>query len=375
MQKLADGVPQGTRTSRSSPADPVRATTGPSCKAAATRRSGARRLLDERPQLPAVRLERRARPLEQRSAGQVDLVDLPQGRSSTSTPTTASTYGLPKDIDTIGVWYNKTLFDAKGVAYPDGRLDLGRLQAAAAQADRPGQGRLRHRGPARRFQAELLQHDPPGRRLRDLARTARSPATTTPRRSRACEFWTDLIKAERSPDAAEHDRHAPADMFEAGKIAMYWGGSWNAAEFAGNAVHQGQGRRRAAAQGRRSQATIIHGVPTSCRPRPSTRTQAWEFVEFLGSKQAADILGKTRPVIPAYNGTAEAWVSRASEVQAADLPRRGGLRGAVPGLQEHRRLERGGAHLPHQGVDRRGSRSRRPPPTPAAAMNALLAKE
>ena len=27
-------------------------------------------------------------------------------------------YGIPKDFDTIGLWYNKTLFDAKQVPYP-----------------------------------------------------------------------------------------------------------------------------------------------------------------------------------------------------------------------------------------------------------------
>ena len=28
-------------------------------------------------------------------------------------------YAIPKDIDTIGLWYNKTLFDEAGVAYPN----------------------------------------------------------------------------------------------------------------------------------------------------------------------------------------------------------------------------------------------------------------
>ena len=30
------------------------------------------------------------------------------------------TYALPKDMDTIAVWYNKTLFDEAGIPYPDG---------------------------------------------------------------------------------------------------------------------------------------------------------------------------------------------------------------------------------------------------------------
>jgi multiple sugar transport system substrate-binding protein len=36
--------------------------------------------------------------------------------------------------------------------------------------------------------------------------------------------------------------------------------------------------------------------------------EAWEFVNFLGSKQAAEIQAKTGTVIPAYNGTQGDWV-------------------------------------------------------------------
>ncbi len=29
------------------------------------------------------------------------------------------TYAIPKDYDTIGLWYNKEMFDAAGISYPD----------------------------------------------------------------------------------------------------------------------------------------------------------------------------------------------------------------------------------------------------------------
>lgn len=34
-------------------------------------------------------------------------------------------YAVPKDFDTIGLWYNKTMFDAAGVPYPERFLDVG----------------------------------------------------------------------------------------------------------------------------------------------------------------------------------------------------------------------------------------------------------
>lgn len=30
------------------------------------------------------------------------------------------TYAVPKDIDTVAIWYNKTMFDEAGIPYPDG---------------------------------------------------------------------------------------------------------------------------------------------------------------------------------------------------------------------------------------------------------------
>ena len=42
-------------------------------------------------------------------------------------------YALPKDYDTIGLWYNKELFDAAGVKYPDETWDWNRVREAAKQ--------------------------------------------------------------------------------------------------------------------------------------------------------------------------------------------------------------------------------------------------
>ena len=154
---------------------------------------------------------------------------------------------------------------------------------------------------------------------------------------------------------------------------MYWGGSWNVAEFSANAYTKDKVDVAPLPKGEK-QATIIHGVANVVSAKTEHPEQAWEFVKFLGSKEAAEILGKKGP-LPAYTGTQDAWVKAHPGVQAADLPRRGRLRGAVPGLQEHRRLERGGAR---PTSPRRGPASE---PVEQAAtdlpkpMNDLLAKE
>ena len=43
------------------------------------------------------------------------------------------TYALPKDYDTIGLWYNKDMFDEAGIAYPDETWTWETLHDVAAQ--------------------------------------------------------------------------------------------------------------------------------------------------------------------------------------------------------------------------------------------------
>ncbi len=54
-------------------------------------------------------------------------------------------------------------------------------------------------------------------------------------------------------------------------------------------------------------ATIIHGLANVISAKTAHPDQAWQFVNFLGTNEAADILGQ-HGVIPAYNGTQDAWV-------------------------------------------------------------------
>ena len=49
-------------------------------------------------------------------------------------------YAVPKDFDTIALWYNKTLFDEAGLAYPDESWDWDDLAAAGKALTNPAEG-------------------------------------------------------------------------------------------------------------------------------------------------------------------------------------------------------------------------------------------
>ncbi len=78
-------------------------------------------------------------------------------------------YGAPKDFDTVALWYNKELFDAAGVAYPEAGWTWDDFTAAAAALTDPATGRWGHRREPVR-PGELLQLDRPGGRRGHLGR-------------------------------------------------------------------------------------------------------------------------------------------------------------------------------------------------------------
>ena len=101
-------------------------------------------------------------------------------------------FGIPKDVDAIGLWYNKKLFARRRSSGSHRGLDPAGSHHGGEEADRSGEGRVRHRSPGCGT-AELLFDDPAGRRLRHFSGRDGSPATTRPRRSRASQFWIDMI--------------------------------------------------------------------------------------------------------------------------------------------------------------------------------------
>ncbi len=214
-------------------------------------------------------------------------------------------YGLPKDFDTVGLWYNKKLFDAKGVKYPDGTWSWADFGAAAAKLTDKAAGTYAIAASptsAQEYQYNTIYQA--GGYV--VSRDGKSSGYADPATIEGLRFWTDLIKTGASPDLKTMTDTAPINLFESGKTAMYWGGSWDVAEFSTNEYTKDKVDVAPLPKGKQ-QATIIHGLANVVSAKSTHTAQAWEFVKFLGTKEAAEILGKHGP-IPAYNGTQGNWL-------------------------------------------------------------------
>nr|SBO93715.1 N-Acetyl-D-glucosamine ABC transport system, sugar-binding protein [Nonomuraea gerenzanensis] len=214
-------------------------------------------------------------------------------------------YGLPKDMDTVGVWYNKTLFDAAKVKYPADDWTWTDFKEAAAKLTDADKGVYAVGAQLTSFQ-EYQYNTIYQAGGHVISPDGKQSGYADPKTIAGLKFWTDLIAAKQSPDLKTMTDTTPLQLFEAGKLAMYWGGSWNVAEFGKNDYTKDKVDVAPLPRGEK-QATIIHGVANVVSAKTEHPAQASAFVKFLGSKQAADLLGKKGP-IPAYNGTQQDWV-------------------------------------------------------------------
>jgi len=171
-------------------------------------------------------------PIDDRIAADgVDLGNYPQSLIDLYTYN-GTHYALPKDFDTIGLWYNKELFDAAGVAYPDESWTWDSVRQAAEKLTDAEQG-------VWGIAARMINQEGFYNTIYQNGGYVVSPDKTSsgydqPATLEGLTFWTDMIEQGVSPTHAQMTETNPLDLFQSGKVAMLYGGSWRQVQFAEN---------------------------------------------------------------------------------------------------------------------------------------------
>ncbi|MFD2444359.1 ABC transporter substrate-binding protein [Bacillus sp. CGMCC 1.16607] len=212
------------------------------------------------------------------------------------------TYGIPKDYDTTGFYYNKKLFDEAGLSYPDETWDWNKLKEAAKQLtnkDKGVWGFAAVMGNQGGYYDLIWQN---GGHI--ISKDGKSVGFDQPEAIEALKYNISFIEEGLSPTHAQMSETKPSDLFLSGKVAMMFDGPWMVPEYKNNpdlnVAVLPQGKQR---------AVSIHGLANVIAKNTKNKDAAWEFVKFLGSKEAAEVFAKTGTVIPAFNGTQEAWLN------------------------------------------------------------------
>jgi multiple sugar transport system substrate-binding protein len=139
-------------------------------------------------------------------------------------------YGLPASFSDVVLYYNKNLFDAAGLPYPDDKMDWATYvdYAKKLTKDTNGDGTIETFGTARLWWPYYM--------LVTGATPFNADATKCTLTDQAAidgfQAMVDLtLKDKVAPSAADLAAQDDWHMFEAGRIAMYPIGPWSVSEF------------------------------------------------------------------------------------------------------------------------------------------------
>lgn len=236
-------------------------------------------------------------------------------------------YGIPKDIGTMGLFYNKDLFDAAGVAYPTSDWTWDDLTAAAEQLTDQENGiyGLNADNNGQNFYWNLIWQN--GGDVWDEEEdlcTFDMPETIE-----AMEYAVSFGEKGYSPTPADFANLTADEYFESGKTAMTFAGSWMLTEY--QSIEELNFDVAELPTGK-EKASICSGMAFSVSANTKYPEEAKQLVEYLGSEEAQTIQAESGVAIPAYDGTQQPWVDQFTDFDASAFVKAGEYGHTSPGL-------------------------------------------
>jgi len=197
------------------------------------------------------------------------------------------TYGVPQDINIVGLYYNKDLFDKAGLEYPDSSWTWTDLKRAAVELteDKDNDGHPEVLGidmgwGGGAFRPFLYQAG--GKFWSEDRLTV---AYDSPEAAEALRFYKGLMRTYTlTRSSSTRGGLGPDKFFEAGKVAMYYDGSWITPSIKKNAPKLRFGVAPL------PKGNIAMSVSGSCFWGISRKTrhpkEAWKLVKYLTSTEA-----------------------------------------------------------------------------------------
>ncbi len=213
-------------------------------------------------------------------------------------------YCIPKDYDTIGLWYNKTMFDAASIEYPDESWTWDDLYNAAKKLTKSDGSQYGFLAPLHNqegFYNFVYQNGG------TIITADKQSGYTDPKTVEAMEFYVKFVQDKLSPQ--EFGDSTRVTWLESGKCAMGLFGSWNLAGFADNDyMKENFDVTYLPKSNSGGQASIFNGLGYAIAANTKHPAEAWKWVKYLGSEAGQKRQAELGIAISAYNGTAEAWV-------------------------------------------------------------------
>lgn len=219
-------------------------------------------------------------------------------------------YAVPKDIDTIGLWYNKKMFDEAGIAYPDETWTWDTFREAAkklTKADGSQYGYTLNPTSTQDGWYNMV-YSMGGSILSEDNKTSTMNDENT---IKALNYVTDIIKDGSMPPYEVISENGADALFTSGKVAMVFQGSWMVNYLTTNEYVAANGDvavlPKDAETGNR--VSLYNGLGWAAAANTSNPDAAWQLIEYLGSKDAQQKQSDLGVTMSAYEGTSDNWAN------------------------------------------------------------------
>lgn len=214
-------------------------------------------------------------------------------------------WAMPRDCNTIGIYYNKTLFDKHGVPYPQPgwTWEDFHAKAKALTIDENGDGRYESYGYLAAFESMEVHYAgwiwQNGGEILDPTRThsvVDQPATVE-----AMRFFSDLVLKDKvSPGTAQASTFG-SNMFLTGRLAMSSEGTWMVRLF--SSIEGFEWDMAPLPRGKNAVAPV-NGLGNAIYANTKDKQAAWELVKFMSSRPIQERLARSGTSIPAMKEVA-----------------------------------------------------------------------
>jgi multiple sugar transport system substrate-binding protein len=222
-------------------------------------------------------------------------------------------YAIPKDYDTVALWYNKKMFDDAGIPYPDNTWTWEKLHEVGAKlnkADGSQYGMVGNTDANQEGYYNIIysyggyvindKHDKSG--------------YDDPKTLEAMEMYGKIIKDCMAPQSVMAETGNDG-LFTSNTAAMGLFGSWYVASFKGNEgasnwgiaeipYHDANGNGKPD-EGER--VSIYNGLGWAASAETKDPDAAYSLLSYLGSKKGQIRQAELGVTMSAYKGTSDAW--------------------------------------------------------------------
>ncbi|MDD3594100.1 MAG: sugar ABC transporter substrate-binding protein [Candidatus Gastranaerophilales bacterium] len=201
-------------------------------------------------------------------------------------------YIIPRDISNLAVYYNKDLFDAKGIPYPDSNWtieEFGNTAKKLSDSNHFGVGFEKHP----MYWLPFLWSNGGGL----IAADNKTIILAEQRSKDALRFYVDLrIKYHAAPYDDEQSSATTTQLFLQQKTAMQLSGRWITPTLNQNAAF----KWGAVTFPKGTNGSVVNADVSGWAMSSSSKhkKQAWRLIEFLSSKKAISEITKGGLIVP-----------------------------------------------------------------------------